>query len=110
MSSSATLNVLGTAGAVTGSLAGVTFRFQADAPDLQTYARTHLANVMGAGAALPKVDASLRWHEERLTDERIGGISGQVDVTSDYQTLPGPLPRRGKPRMDRIYGRPEGLE
>jgi hypothetical protein len=70
MTSNATPKPMPPASAVTGSLAGATFRFQTDAPDLLTYARTHLVNLLGAPAATPSIDATLHWHEDQPPRDR----------------------------------------
>lgn len=48
---------------VTGSLAGATFSFQADAADLNAYAATHLAPLAAGAVSAPAVTATLAWRD-----------------------------------------------
>lgn len=50
-------------GAVTGNVAGASFRFVADDPDLLAYAGRHLAPLVSEEEVTADVDACLFWHE-----------------------------------------------
>jgi hypothetical protein len=79
---------------LTGSVAGATFSFETNAPDLATYAATHLAP-LGAGAVRsPAVAATLTWHDgqpapTRPVDRAGGATIERVDrdVYTDGTTL-----------------------
>lgn len=79
---------------VTGSLAGATFAFQTDAPDLAAYAAAHLAPLAAGAMSTPAVTATLAWHEgqppaERRPDRMTAGGIERVDrdVYTDGTTL-----------------------
>src|SRR2546428_12141906 len=92
MTRSATPKSEAAQGAVAGSVAGATFRFQTDSPGLLTYARTHLANLIGAPAAAVNIDATLRWHEEQPPRDRVTmfpHLAGMERVDRDLYVGPG---------------------
>jgi len=80
--------------AVTGNLAGATFRFRTDAPDLSAYARTHLANLITAPGPAPSIDAILHWHEGQPPRDRVAAFPHLADmerVDRDLYVTPGHL-------------------
>jgi hypothetical protein len=48
---------------LSGNLAGASFRFETDAPDLARYGGLHLAPLLDDGGGVPAVSATLRWHD-----------------------------------------------
>jgi hypothetical protein len=79
---------------VTGSLAGATFAFQTDAPDLAAYATAHLAPLAAGAVSMPAVTAALTWHDgqppaerrlDRMTAARLERVDR--DVYTDGTTL-----------------------
>ena len=55
---------------VTGSLAGATFSFETNAPDLAAYAALHLAPLSAGAVSAPAVTATLTWHDGQPSSER----------------------------------------
>jgi len=77
-----------------GHLAGATFRFQTDAPDLAEYARTHLAPLLKGGEASPRIGAILRWHEGQPPRDRVAAyphLAAMERVDRDLYVKPGAL-------------------
>ena len=79
---------------MTGSLAGVTFRFQTDAADLAAYASGHLAPLAAETVGAPVVTAALTWHDgqppiEHSFARRMGTGIERIDrdVYTDGTTL-----------------------
>jgi hypothetical protein len=66
--------------AITGALAGATFAFRCDAPDLSEYASMHLAPLAMNGLTTTAVSAELRWHEGQPRLERPSDVAGPVEV------------------------------
>lgn len=56
---------------LTGNLAGATFRFRTDEPQLAEYGRTHLAALLSEPVNLPRIDSTLRWHEGQPPRDRL---------------------------------------
>jgi len=48
---------------LSGNLAGVSFKFATDAPDLCEYGALHLGPLLGDTPVAPAVSATLRWHD-----------------------------------------------
>lgn len=64
---------------MTGGLAGVSFRFRTDAPELASYARRHLVPLL-ANVDQPSIDATLYWHPVAPPIDRPG-----VDAAGDWE-------------------------
>jgi hypothetical protein len=80
--------------ALTGNLAGATFRFQTDAPDLAEYARTHLAPLMDGAEMTPQIDARLHWHDGQPPRDRVAAyphLAGMERVDRDLYVAAGTL-------------------
>ncbi len=56
---------------ISGTLAGVTFRFNCDVAPLLEYSRMHLAPVIGPPIPLPRIDSTLRWHDGQPPADRL---------------------------------------
>ena len=63
--------------AFSGCLAGASFAFRTDAPDLARYAGVHLAPLAAEHASAPAVSTVLRWHEGQPPKQR--PVGPQVD-------------------------------
>jgi hypothetical protein len=79
---------------ITGSVAGATFSFETNAPDLATYAATHLAPLSAGAVRTPAVAATLTWHDGQPAParpvEHAGGATIERvdrDVYTDGTTL-----------------------
>jgi hypothetical protein len=84
----------GESASLTGALAGATFRFSTDAPDLHAYARVHLASLLDAPAPMPQVDATLRWHDGQPPRQRLHAfprLAAMERVDRDLYAGPGEL-------------------
>jgi hypothetical protein len=80
--------------ATTGNLCGATFRFSTTAEDLGTYARVHLAGLLGTPAAAPHVETVLHWHEGQPPRDRSAAFPHLADmerVDRDLYVRPGEL-------------------
>jgi hypothetical protein len=55
---------------IDGVLAGATFRFECDAPDLMAYAGHHLAPLAGRDVGTPLIRTVLRWHDGQPPQQR----------------------------------------
>jgi hypothetical protein len=83
-----------TASALTGSLAGASFRFETDAGDLAHYARIHLAPLRSEPRTALAVDSRLRWHEGQPPRDRLGQfplLAEMERVDRDLYLAPGRL-------------------
>ena len=76
---------------MTGSLAGATFSFETNAPDLAIYAKRHLAPLGTGAVSAPAVTATLTWHDGQppTARPRTDGAIERVDrdVYTDGTTL-----------------------
>lgn len=70
----------GIADALTGRVAGASFRFRTDAVDLAAYARAHLAPLLAPLAGTPDVTATLIWHEGQPPSRRPPDPSEVADM------------------------------
>ena len=85
---------MATADGVTGSLAGATFSFKTNAPDLASYAAKHLAPLSAGAVSTPAVTATLSWHDGQPSPERPPARPADAaiervdrDVYTDSRTL-----------------------
>jgi len=80
--------------ALSGSLAGASFRFCTTASDLAAYARAHLAPLASAVSEARNLDATLRWHEGQPPPDRTAAfphLAGMERVDRDLYVRPGEL-------------------
>lgn len=77
-----------------GSLAGATFSFRTDSPEVAEYAGTHLAPLITRPEAAPCVDVMLRWHEAQPPRDRLATyphLTEMERVDRDLYVAPGEL-------------------
>ncbi len=75
-------------------MAGATFRFRTTAPDLDAYARLHLARLGSEVPAIANIDVTLRWHDGQPPRDRLDAFPHLVGMERrdrDTYVRPGVL-------------------